>query len=207
MGSFTRVSGLMKADINDLIDRAQDPEKMVKQIILDMQKELAKSAAVLRKATESERMVKKQMDDAALKSLGHENKAKTALLAGDMDSAKIELAGKIKADTDTQSFMQMQETISAQIEVIRDQAEVLNAKLEEAKTRRDMLIENLQTTEAPNSIDVSDKIEEKITQKEKQFPYINADIEFEHIESDIKIDAELNRLMAELGMSPALTHS
>ena len=39
MSIFTRLSDLLKANINDLIDRAEDPEKMVKQIILDMQKE------------------------------------------------------------------------------------------------------------------------------------------------------------------------
>ena len=40
MGIFQRLSDLLKSNINDLIDKAEDPEKMVKQIILDMQKEL-----------------------------------------------------------------------------------------------------------------------------------------------------------------------
>ena len=60
MSIFTRLSDLLKANINDLIDRAEDPEKMVKQIILDMQKELNKSTQALGKAVASEKMVEKQ---------------------------------------------------------------------------------------------------------------------------------------------------
>lgn len=40
MGIFQRLSDILKSNVNDLIDRAEDPEKMVKQIIIDMQKEL-----------------------------------------------------------------------------------------------------------------------------------------------------------------------
>ena len=39
MGIFSRIGDVLKANINDMIDRAEDPEKMVKQIILDLQKE------------------------------------------------------------------------------------------------------------------------------------------------------------------------
>ena len=55
MGIFQRLSDLLKSNINDLIDKAEDPEKMVKQIILDMQKELNKSTQALGKAVASER--------------------------------------------------------------------------------------------------------------------------------------------------------
>ena len=43
MSIFTRLGDLLKSNINDLIDKAEDPEKMVKQIIIDMDKELVKS--------------------------------------------------------------------------------------------------------------------------------------------------------------------
>ena len=50
MGIFKRLSDLLKSNINDLIDKAEDPEKMVKQIIIDMQEELNKSTQALGKA-------------------------------------------------------------------------------------------------------------------------------------------------------------
>ena len=50
MGIFSRIGDIMKANVNDLIDKAEDPEKMVKQIIRDLQQEVAKSTQALGKA-------------------------------------------------------------------------------------------------------------------------------------------------------------
>ena len=55
MSIFTRLGDLLRANINDLIDKAEDPEKMVKQIIQDMDRELVKSTQMLGKAMASER--------------------------------------------------------------------------------------------------------------------------------------------------------
>ena len=60
MGVFARLSDLLKANINDLIDKAEDPEKMVKQIILDMNKELNKAIQNLGKAKASEKIAEKK---------------------------------------------------------------------------------------------------------------------------------------------------
>ena len=64
MSVFGRLSDLLKANINDLIDRAEDPEKMVKQVILDMQEELNKATQNYGKAKASERMAEKRYLDA-----------------------------------------------------------------------------------------------------------------------------------------------
>lgn len=58
MGIFQRIGDVLKSNINDLIDKAEDPEKMVKQIIIDMQQELNKSTQALGKAASSERIAK-----------------------------------------------------------------------------------------------------------------------------------------------------
>ena len=83
MGIFSRISDIFKSNVNDLIDRAEDPEKMVKQIIMDMDKELQKSTQALGKAVASERMAEKQLNDAVRKSADWEAKAKAALAEGE----------------------------------------------------------------------------------------------------------------------------
>ena len=88
MGIFQRIGDVLKSNINDLIDKAEDPEKMVKQIIIDMQQELNKSTQALGKAASSERIAKKQYEDAARSASEWENRAKTALAAGDEELAK-----------------------------------------------------------------------------------------------------------------------
>lgn len=219
MGVFQRLSDLLKANVNDLIDRAEDPEKMVKQIIIDMQKELSKSTQAYGKAKASERLAEKQYQTAVKTSADWENKAKAALAAGDQELAKKALAKKVKSDENVASYKEMYETISNQTEAIGDQVEVLKAKLEEAKSRQAMLIarskmadtqktlaKNVGGFDASSSLEKFDRMEEKIIRKEAEadaFTEIaggndDSEDEFAKIETDTKVDAELQRLMSEM---------
>lgn len=221
MGIFQRIGDVLKSNINDLIDKAEDPEKMVKQIIIDMQQELNNSTQALGKAASSERLAKKQYDDAVRSASEWENRAKTALTAGDEELAKKALENKVKYDKDAAAYSEMYNTISQQTETIRTQVEVLKSKLEEAKSRQAMLIARSQLAETQknlakssgsfNSSSTSDKfnrMEEKIIQKEAEaqaFAEIagqnNDDLEsFEKLEKDTKINSELERLKAEMGI-------
>ena len=86
MGIFSRIGDLLKANINDLIDRAEDPEKMVKQIISDLQKDVQQSTQALGKAMASERIAKRQYENAVKTSADWEAKAQAALAAGEESS-------------------------------------------------------------------------------------------------------------------------
>ena len=79
MGIFSRIGDIMKANVNDLIDKAEDPEKMVKQIIRDLQQEVAKSTQALGKAMASQRIAERQYKTALQSSADWESKAKAAL--------------------------------------------------------------------------------------------------------------------------------
>jgi phage shock protein A len=226
MGIFTRIGDVMRSNINDLIDRAEDPEKMVKQIVIDMQKELSKSTQALGKAMAAERIAEKNYKATLKQSETLESQAKAALTSGKPDAAKTILAQKVKVDTDVENYKQMYETIATQTDAIEDQVTTLKAKLEEAKSRQAMLIARSQmaetqknlaktvgTIDASSSINKFSRMEEKIVQKEAEaqaFSQIsgfgdNAETdEFERIEKDVKVDAELNRLMAEMGMLPTV---
>lgn len=231
MGVFQRLSDLLKSNVNDLIDRAEDPEKMVKQIIIDMQTELTKATQNYGKAKASERLAEKKYLEAQKISSDWEAKAKMALAKGDQELAKQALARKVKADEDLNNYKEMYESISAQTDAIGDQVEVLRAKLEEAKSRQAMLIARSQMAETKknlakaaggfdgnSSLEKFQKMEEKIERKEAEadaFTEIAGNNlaggsgddlrdSFEKLESDAKVDAELQRLMAEMnGGAPA----
>ena len=225
MGIFRRLSDLIKANVNDMIDRAEDPEKMVKQIILEMQTELTKATQNYGKAKASERLAEKKYLEAQKISSDWEAKAKMALSKGDQELAKQALARKVKADEDLNNYKEMYESISAQTDAIGDQVEVLRAKLEEAKSRQAMLIARSQMADTKknlakasgsfdgnSSFEKFQKMEEKIERKEAEadaFTEIAGNNlaggsgddlrdSFEKLESDAKVDAELQRLMAEM---------
>ena len=128
MGVFQRLSDLLKSNVNDLIDRAEDPEKMVKQIIIDMQTELTKATQNYGKAKASERLAEKKYLEAQKISSDWEAKAKMALSKGDQELAKQALARKVKADEDLNNYKEMYESISAQTDAIGDQVEVLRLR-------------------------------------------------------------------------------
>ena len=225
MGIFRRLSDLLKSNVNDLIDRAEDPEKMVKQIIIDMQTELTKATQNYGKAKASEHLAEKRYLEAQKQSQNWENKAKAALSQGNEELAKQALAKKVKADEDTANYKQMYESISDQTEAIGNQVEVLKAKLEEAKSRQAMLIARSQMADTQkglakaaggfdgnSSLEKFNRMEEKIEQKEAEAAAFSeiagADNDlndaFDKIESDAKVDAELQKLMAEMnGGAPA----
>lgn len=223
MGIFSRISDIMKANINDLIDKAEDPEKMVKQIIQDLQKEVSQATQALGKAMASERIAKRQYENAVKVSADWETKAKTALAAGEVDLAKKALSNKVKADADVTSFQQMYEQISAQTAAVKEQVEALRDKLEEAKSRQAMLIARSQMAKTQKSLaqsvggmgsssalDKFSRMEEKVTQQEAEaqaFAEIagsqsSADEKtFEQLQHDADVDAELQRLMSEMGQT------
>jgi phage shock protein A len=219
MGVFSRLSDILKSNINDLLDKAEDPEKMVKQIIIDMQKELTTATQNLGKAKASERLAQKKMDDAVKVAASWESKAKAALSQGNQDLAKQALAKKVRADEEVATYTEMYESISTQTDAIEDQVEVLKAKLDEAKSRQAMLIARSQMADTKKALAKSqggfdgasalekfDRMEEKIQRKEAEadaFAEIgggDADLieSFDQIEKDAKVDAELARLMAEM---------
>lgn len=220
MGIFSRLSDLLKSNINDLIDRAEDPEKMVKQVIIDMQTELTKATQNYGKAKASERMAEKKYLEAKKISESWEAKAKAALSQGNQELAKQALAKKVKADEDVISYKDMYESISDQTEAIGNQVEVLKSKLEDAKSRQAMLIARSQMADtkknlakasgnfdASSSFEKFQRMEDKINRKEAEADAFSeiagADDDvidsFAQIETDAKVDAELQRLMAEMG--------
>lgn len=225
MGIFQRLSDLLKSNINDLIDKAEDPEKMVKQIILDMQKELNKSTQALGKAVASERMAEKQYQNSQQISADWESKAKAALAAGNTELAKKALAKKVKADEDTASYKEMYETISKQTADIKEQVETLKSKLDEAKSRQAMLIARSQMADtqknlaksvggfdASSSTEKFNRMEEKIIRKEAEadaFADISDSLNgvdkdnFDELQTNAKVDDELCRLMAEMNGASA----
>lgn len=227
MGIFSRLSDLLKSNINDLIDRAEDPEKMVKQVIADMQKELTIATQNYGKAKASERLAEKKYLEAQKISASWEAKAKAALSQGNQELAKQALAKKVKADEDVTSYKEMYESISDQTEAIGNQVEVLKSKLEDAKAHQAMLIARSQMADTKKSLakaaggfddsssyDKFRRMEDKITRKEAEADAFTeiagaADEDltdsFKKIETDAKVDAELERLMAEMGDSSSVS--
>ena len=221
MAIFSRLVDLLKANINDMIDKAEDPEKMLKQIIIDMEEQLQKATQGLGQIMASERQTKKQLDAALDESKLWEERAKTALKAGNEELAKKAVDGKLKADANVVQYQQMHAELENQVGVVREQVMLLKQKLEEARARQSMLVARAQVAQARQGVAKAvggidsggafskmDKMEKKIMQEEAeadaQFEISGLDAEkndpFKQLEKDSAAESEMERLKKEMGL-------
>ena len=115
MSIFERVSDLVRANINDLIDKAENPEKMVKQIIIDMEEQLRKATQGLGTAMGSLNQVKSQLANAEAQSAQWESKAKACLAQGNEELAKQALENKVKQDKMVAQYKEMCDSMEKQV--------------------------------------------------------------------------------------------
>jgi phage shock protein A len=221
MAIFQRISDILKANINDLIDRAENPEKMVKQIIIDMEEQLTGATQALGQAMASEKQAQRQLEQAKASSQDWENKAKMALQAGNEDLARRALESKVNVDKSIAQFQVTYDSISQQTAQMRDNVQVLRSKLDEARARQNLLIARSKMADAQKNIANSfsstsstsafsklDKMERKIEGKEAEaaaFSELAGDNmrstmdEFKTLETNAAVDSELERLKQSLG--------
>lgn len=219
MAIFQRISDLFKSNVNDLIYRAENPEKMVKQIIIDMEEQVRDATQALGQAMGSEKQALKQLNAAKQSSADWEAKAKMALQAGNQELAKKALANKVAVDNNIVTFEQSYNTISTQVAELKDRVATLRSKLEEARTRQNMLIARAKMADAQKNVATSlsgtdttsafsklEKMERKVESKESEaeaFAEMSGDTtfakdEFKELETNNAVDEELARLMAEM---------
>lgn len=219
MSIFNRISDILKANINDLLDRAEDPEKMVKQIIADMEEQVRDATEALGQAMASEKQAYAQLEKAKQNSREWEDKAKLAINAGNEELARKALTSKVEVDKNIQAFQASYDQIAAQTSELHSRVEVLRQKLEEARQRQNMLIarakmadatENVATamteTDPNSALAKLEKMERKVEDKEARAEVfaemsgetVFAKDEFAELETNQAVDAELQRLMKEM---------
>lgn len=219
MAIFSRIADILKANINDLIDRAENPEKMVKQIIIDMEEQLTQATQALGQAMASEKQAQRQLENAKKSSQEWEQKAKMALQAGNQDLARRALESKVNIDKNVEQFQTSFDQIHMQVAQMRDNVQVLRSKLDEARARQNMLIARSRMADAQKGIATSlsgansssafsklEKMERKIEGKEAEAAAFSelagennaTQDEFADLEKNAAVDAELQRLMNEM---------
>ena len=152
MGIFERFSTMLRSNINDLISRAENPEKMLNQLILDMKTQLAKAKQEAAGAIADEK--KLQADAEALKKQAEdwERRAMLAVQEGRDDLAQQAL---MRYNEALQGAQQMHETWGkhrGETENLKLQLRQLHDKIEEAKRKKNILVARAKRAEAQQRI-------------------------------------------------------
>ncbi len=152
MGIFARLGTLIKSNINDLISRAENPEKMLNQVLLDMQQQLVDAKKAVAVAIADEKKLHKQYNAELDKAKEWERKAMVAVRAGDDNLARQALMRKQEHETVAQQFQQQWLQQKQAVEKLKDALRLLNNKIEEAKRKKNILIARKKRAEAQQQI-------------------------------------------------------
>lgn len=152
MGIFTKLSTVIKSNINDLISKAENPEKMLNQIILDMRDQLAKAKREVAAAIADERKLKSQLESEVKQQRDWQHRAMLAVKEGRDDLAKQALLRQQEHAERAQVLQQTWEAQAAETEKLKGSLRQLNDKIEEAKRKRNLLIAKQKRAQAQRRI-------------------------------------------------------
>jgi phage shock protein A len=140
MALLERVSTLVRANLNDLIDKAEDPEKMIKQVILDMQNQLLQVKTQVAIAIADQHLLEKKQKENEDKVAEWMRKAELAVDKKQDDLARAALQRVESYREMMTSFAQQVSDQKAQVENLKTALRQLDQKLAEANAKADLLI-------------------------------------------------------------------
>ncbi|MGC2194427.1 MAG: PspA/IM30 family protein [Terriglobales bacterium] len=140
MALLERVSTLVRANLNDLIDKAEDPEKMIKQVILDMQNQLLQVKTQVAIAIADQHLLEKKQNENEDKVAEWMRKAELAVDKKQDDLARASLQRVESYRELSTSFGQQLTDQKAQVENLKTALRQLDQKLTEANAKADLLI-------------------------------------------------------------------
>ena len=152
MGIFDRLSQMLRSNINDLISKAEDPEKMLTQIVADMRSQLAKAKQQVASAIADEKRLRDQADSEYKQAQDWERRAMLAVQEGRDDLAKQALVRQAEYANNGQQLEQTWEAHRSETEKLKNSLRDLNDKIEEAKRKKNMLVARQRRAEAQKRI-------------------------------------------------------
>lgn len=140
MGLLERVSTLIRANLNDMIDRAEDPDKMIKQVILDMENQYLQVKTQVAVSIADQHMLEKKLKENEDVGSDWMRKAERAVDKGEDDLARAALDRYQTSLRLAQSYREQVDDQKAQVDTLKSALQKLEQKLDEAKSKRDLLL-------------------------------------------------------------------
>ena len=147
-GMFSRMADILKSNINELLDRAEEPEKMIRQMIREMEEAVNKATASVGTAVANQKRLERQYNEKASQVEAWQSKAEKAVESGEDDLARRALERKTAFTKAADDLKPALDESRQTAEQLRDQLRELKTKLEEARTREGTLVARHQAAEA-----------------------------------------------------------
>lgn len=152
MGLFQRISDLLRSNINDLISKAEDPEKLLNAAIEEMQKQIIEAKSRVAMSIADEKRLQKQFESQSAKAADWEKKAMSAVKAGRDDLAVEALAKKKEHARAAAQFEDQLRSQKAAVDELKKALTELTSKLDETKRKRQLLLARAKRAEAQKHV-------------------------------------------------------
>lgn len=226
MGILSRFSDIIQANVNAVLDKMEDPSKMIDQYLREMTDSLAEvkkeTAGVMAEETRTGRLVEENKAEAER----YASLAKKALQAGNEDDAKVFIAKKQQAESagaglasayaaaheNAVKMRQMHDKLVNDIETLNSRREMLKAKIAVAKTQETVNKIGTASGKANSAMSAFDRMEDKANRmldEANAMAELNAEPideakaleeKYSDAGSDASVDEELKRLKQEMGL-------
>ncbi|GMM68461.1 MAG: phage shock protein PspA [Pseudomonadota bacterium] len=216
MGIFSRFTDIVNSNINALLDKAEDPEKMVRLIIQEMEDTLVEVRSASAKTIANKKDIANQIAKYESDASDWEAKAELALSKDREDLARAALQEKKKSAEAAEALSKELAIVDEQISKLQDEIAQLQEKLADAKSRQKTIImrqktassrlevkKTLDSTKVDNAMGRFEQYERKIDDLESQVEAYDLgkktlQDEFAELEASDKVDDELAALKAKI---------
>ena len=225
MSIFSRFTDIINSNINSILDKAEDPEKMVRLIIQEMEETLVEVRTQSAKLIADKKGLNRRVERLHREAEDWESKAEIALSKGREDLARAALKEKSLAEEATMALEADLEVIDINLDKLSGDIGLLQQKLADAKTRQKALIVRSRTAQSRmgvkrqlHDVDIDeamsrfDRYERKIDDLEGEVEAYDLgqktlSDEISELENDERVDEELAKLRAKMAQPGAQTES
>lgn len=224
MGIIDRFTTIKKSNINALLDKAEDPAKMVDQTLYELREDLAEVRTNTAKVMAEEKRVKKQLEDCDADIVKYESAAKNALVAGNEDDAKTLIAQKqslvskkvelektyVVAKQNADKMRQLHDKLVSDIQELESRKESIKVKVSVAKAQ-ESVAHAMGNVNSQDSIAAFERMEgkaDKILRESEAKMELNESMQNSEADALAKkyagnnssVDDELEKMKKELGL-------
>lgn len=218
MSIFSRIRDLLSANVNAMLDSAEDPEKMADEYLRQLNNELYEVKTNVAAAMADATKLNTQEARYTAETEQWANKAEAALRGGDENLAKAALARKVQSGKLAEQYRQQSDAQDKQVEELQQALVQLETRISETRAKREMIVakkNRAQTQEAIqrtvrgigniNAMDKLDQLEERVDDRLARADAMSKleagtlESKFQDLERDQEVDSELAELKRKLG--------
>jgi len=218
MSIFSRVRDLMSANINAMLDSAEDPEKMADEYLRQLNNELYEAKTNVASAMADATKLNTKETQYSVETEQWATKAEAALRAGDEQLAKAALARKVQAGKLATQYKEQSDAQDQQVEALQQALVQLETRISETRAKKELIVakkNRAQTQEAiqraargigsNNAMDKLDQLEERVDDRLAQANAMSKlegdtlENKFRDLERDSEVDSELAELKKRIG--------